>query len=78
MSAWILVKDELPKEGGWYLVCDSFDAIYIAEYDPQFTELFWKNVLCVGCLLLTPVAWMPLPKPYGKETENDYFPISDD
>lgn len=56
---WISVEDELPKENGWYLVCNNIHdyghCLYeIAEYYARFRSWIWAH---------TVTHWMPLPQP---------------
>ena len=59
---WISVKDKLPEESGYYLVCGK-NTIWISEF------LILCNMIGGWCGKPDkPIveAWMPLPKPYNK------------
>lgn len=64
---WISIKEELPKENGWYLVCNNIHdyghCLYeIAEYNARFRSWIWAH---------TVTHWMPLPQPpVVSKTEN--------
>lgn len=57
---WISVKDRLPNESGYYLVCGN-NTIWICEF------LILCNMFGGWCNKAeNPIveAWMPLPRPY--------------
>lgn len=66
-DAWIYTS-QLPDDGQEVLVCGRYGAVWIDKFmnDPAY-----------GCWLAETgdldgiVAWMPLPKPYGEEEEDE-------
>ena len=74
-EGFILEDDEafvytspLPDDGQEVLVCGRYGAVWIDKFmnDPDYGCCFEENGEMDGI-----VAWMPLPKPYGEEGEED-------
>lgn len=65
MSEWISVKDKLPKEPGYYLVC------WFRCSGPVIDIVYWrgKTTWARGNQRIT--YWMPLPNPPEKVSEDD-------
>jgi hypothetical protein len=64
---WISVKEKLPEERLGVLVwCPSRKNIYCACYE---NKQWWIVGSCWDRVTSEIVAWMPLPKPYGVESE---------
>ena len=63
---WIPVSERLPEEYGTYLVTDEYGDVF--EYD--YSRLMISDGKWSYCRREI-VAWMPLPKPYKMEADND-------
>lgn len=64
MSEWISVKDKLPKEPGYYLVCWSL------PIGPAIDIVYWRGKTWArGNQRIT--YWMPLPEPPKRSSEDN-------
>lgn len=61
---WIPVAKRLPEDGGYYIVTEN-----ISEDGDKWVGLRWYST--VNGWKFEPVAWMPLPKPYQEEGEQE-------
>ena len=61
---WIPCSERLPEDGEICLVCGKKGGMYVARIDRHG---FW-TITGTG-KFATPIAWMPLPKPYEVEEE---------
>ena len=74
-QAWIPVTERLPKPNEhignvrrYYLVQNEYGDMFVASYDGE-----WEQIYRHEYYLDKIVAWMPLPKPFRKETKDaDY------
>ena len=57
---WIPVTEKLPEKDAFYLVTEKSGRVCTYVFHKGNSEEYWKR--CA-------VAWMPLPKPYGLESE---------
>ena len=70
-TEWIPVSERLPEKSTWVLVtCKNPDGyIYLdIKLINRYTELWDGDEDFIGTVL----AWMPLPKPYKAECDNDH------
>lgn len=62
---WISVKDRLPEEGGYYLICQKdkswFDEVIQTARWNKVTQSF--RGAQAGCFMEFVTHWMPLPQP---------------
>lgn len=63
---WIPVTERLPKDERYVLVTTVSGDVTEAKYWQK--ERFW---VLKGLAIMSVTAWMPLPKPYRKETEDE-------
>lgn len=73
---WIPTSEKIPTESGEYLACTEEGDVFVAHFAPgRIGKPIWWNLLCVGYRAERVIAWMPMPTPYGKETDDGYYPI---
>lgn len=79
MARWISVEDRLPKpnekdEDGvqrYYLIQNKYGDMMVAAYlEANFGCTWWEQMYAYKPVEYRVVAWMPLPEPYRKETED--------
>lgn len=66
MAEWISVKDRLPDEDGWYLVC-KHNRVRVAEWCKDC----WYNESDLPIDDCTITYWKPLPEPPKDGEHND-------
>ncbi len=69
-SEWIPCSERLPKSGRYLASCLSpVFSPQVLNYDEDDGKWFYDGCKSIDFELLTVIAWMPLPKPYGEENE---------
>ena len=78
-SRWISVDERLPepnqlvgKTRKYYLVQDEYEDVLTASYNKRADGfIYWEQMYDIEPLHYEVVAWMELPEPYRKETDDE-------
>lgn len=70
MSKWIPIEHELPLKGKQVLCCNKHGSVFTSSvtYIERYKD--GNRYVCFG-QHHNVIAWMPLPKPYRAEREDD-------
>lgn len=71
-TTWIPVSERLPEEYKKVIVSDAYNGIYIGEFIDAAENWGGKHFINEhGMHSKSVTAWMPLPKPYKEESEEE-------
>ena len=68
---WIPCSERLPDSGRYLVSCSlSVFSPQVVNYDADDGEWFYDGCKSIGYEMPTIIAWMPLPKQYGDESDD--------